>query len=144
MGINEKPKTVVISVNEKRALEFLANNQSAYDINLALIVCQLHNFKAGLLFLYEKKGMHERILQYHVDNNDHLNIMETCKRFGQTEPNLWIQALHYFSKREEFNSKDYIMQILANIEKFHLLSPLMVIKILSKNSTLTIDTVKVK
>ena len=34
-----------VSLKEKRALEFLAN--SSYDVNLALIVCQLHNFKVG-------------------------------------------------------------------------------------------------
>ena len=34
------------------------------------------------------------------------------------------------------------MQILANIEKYNLLTPLMVVKILSQNNTLTIDTVK--
>ena len=94
------------------------------------------------MFLYEKNGMHQRILQYHIENNDYVNILDTCKRNGQNDPNLWIQALQYFSKREEFNCKEYIMQILANIEKQNLLSPLMLIKILSKNSTLTIDTVK--
>jgi vacuolar protein sorting-associated protein 11 len=99
--------------------------------------------KAGMLFLYEKNGMHQRILQFHMDNNDYFNILDTCKRHGTQEPNLWIQALQYFSKREEYNCKEYIMQILANIEKNNLLPPLMVIKILSQNSTLTIDTVKV-
>jgi vacuolar protein sorting-associated protein 11 len=95
-----------------------------------------------MLFLYEKNGMYQRILQNHMDNGDYINILDTCKRYGTQEPSLWIQALQYFSKREEFSSKDYIMQILANIEKYNLLQPLMVIKILSQNSTLTIDTVK--
>ena len=35
-----------VSLKEKRALEFLAN--SSYDVNLALIVCQLHNFKVTI------------------------------------------------------------------------------------------------
>ena len=111
-----------ISLQEKRALEFLTQNHMLYDLNLALVICQLHNFKviytyfikknlfrnflssflkAGMLFLYEKNGMYQRILQYHMENNEYMNILDTCKRFGTQESTLWIQALQYFSKREE-------------------------------------------
>jgi hypothetical protein len=131
-----------MTLKEKKALEFLTSN-SNYDMNLAFCVCQLNNFKAGLLYLYEKNGMYQRILQYYIEMNDYFNVLDTCKRYGTQDSNLWIQALQYFSKREEYNCKEYIMQILAQIERFNLLTPLMVIKILSKNSTLTIDTVKV-
>lgn len=95
-----------------------------------------------MLYLYEKNGMHQRILKNYMDNDDFFNTLDTCKRYGTQDQSLWIQALQYFSKHEEFSSKDYIMQILANIDKYNLLQPLMVIKILSQNSTLTIDTVK--
>jgi hypothetical protein len=135
--------TTVASLKEKKALEFLTSNYSLYDTNLALGICQLHNFKPGLLFLYEKNGMYLRILQFYMETNDYINILDTCKRYGTHDSNLWIQALQYFSKKEEYNCNEYITQILANIEKFNLLSPLMVIKILSQNSTLTVDTVKV-
>lgn len=132
-----------LSIYEKRALDFLITNGSSYDMSLALSLCQFHQFKAGMLYLYEKNAMYPRILQYHMDHNDYINILDTCKRYGTQDPNLWIQSLQYFSKRDGYNLKDYIMQILVNIEKFNLLTPLMVIKILSQNSTLTIDTIKV-
>ena len=96
-----------------------------------------------MLYLYEKNNMYQRILQFHMDSNDYTNILDTCKRYGNQDSNLWIQALQYFSKREEYNCKEFIMQIISNIERLNLLQPLMVIKILSQNSTLTIDTVKV-
>ena len=35
----------VVSIKEKRALEFLVSNYGNYDINLALVICQLNNFK---------------------------------------------------------------------------------------------------
>lgn len=88
--------------------------------------------------------MHQKILQFYMDQNDYPLILDTCKRYGTQDTSLWIQALQYFSKREEYNCKEYITQILGNIERYNLLTPLMVIKILSQNSTLTIDTVKVK
>ena len=34
-----------ISLQEKRALEFLTQNHMLYDLNLALVICQLHNFR---------------------------------------------------------------------------------------------------
>ena len=86
--------------------------------------------------------MYLRILQFYMETNDYINILDTCKRYGTHDSNLWIQSLQYFSKKEEYNCNEYIMQILHNVEKQNLLSPLMVIKILSQNSTLTVDTVK--
>jgi hypothetical protein len=34
-----------LSLPEKRALEFLTQNYSLYEMNSALAVCQLHNFR---------------------------------------------------------------------------------------------------
>ena len=133
----------LVAAEEKRALDFLRSKEAAYDTNLALTVCQLHNFQSGMLLLFEKNGMHQRILQYHMDKSDYARVLDTCVRYGAQDANLWVQALHYFSKKEEYNCNQYIAQILANIDKQNLLSPLMVIKILSRNSTLKVDTVKV-
>lgn len=38
----------IISLQEKRALEFLTQNHMLYDMNLALGICQLHNFRVNL------------------------------------------------------------------------------------------------
>ena len=38
----------VLSLQERKALEFLTSS-SSYDINLALVICQLHNFKVYFL-----------------------------------------------------------------------------------------------
>lgn len=138
----KKPEDL-LSPYEKKALEFLASNIQSYDMNLALVICQLNNFKSGMLFLYEKNAMYQRILNYYMEQNNYFQILETCKRYGHQDPNLWIQSLQYFSKREGHNCKDYVVQILSNIEKYNLLTPLMVIKILSQNGSLTVDTVKV-
>jgi vacuolar protein sorting-associated protein 11 len=136
MQINHK-------IKEKQVMEFMQLHDASYDVNQALVVCQLYNFKAGILFLYEKNEMYQRILQYHMDNNDYENIINTCKKHYTKDYNLWIQALQYFSKREDFKCKEYIMQTIGYIDKHNLLPPLMVIKILSQNNTITLDSVKV-
>lgn len=44
--------TKSVSLKEKRAIEFLTTNPSAYDMNLALIICQLHNFRVSRFVLF--------------------------------------------------------------------------------------------
>ena len=44
---------------ERRALELLQKPQAKYDIDHALILCQMNNFKVGILFLYEKAHLYQ-------------------------------------------------------------------------------------
>jgi hypothetical protein len=41
----------VLSLQERKALEFLSTSTS-YDMNLALVICQLHNFKVAFILSY--------------------------------------------------------------------------------------------
>ncbi len=79
-----------------------------------------------------------------MDANDYESILNTCKKYDSKDLTLWINSLQYFSKREDYKCKEYISQILTYIDRYNLLSPLMVIKILSKNNTITFDTIKVR
>lgn len=88
--------------------------------------------------------MYQRILQYHMDNKDYDMILNTCKKHYTKDFNLWIHALQYFSKWEDVRCKEYIIEIVAYIDNYNLLPPLMVIKILSQNNSLTLDSVKVR
>lgn len=38
----------ISSLQERRALEFLMLNNSSYDMSLALVICQLHQFKVNI------------------------------------------------------------------------------------------------
>ena len=44
---------------ERRALELLQKPQAKYDIDHALILCQMNNFKVGILYLYEKAHLYQ-------------------------------------------------------------------------------------
>lgn len=48
VGNYRSVSTKSVTLKEKRALEFLTNNYDSYDMNLALIICQLHNFRVSL------------------------------------------------------------------------------------------------
>ncbi|KAK3746923.1 hypothetical protein RRG08_030334 [Elysia crispata] len=126
---------------ERKTLELLKNPDANYDIDQALILCQMNNFKAGILYLYEKAHLYQQILRYHMEHNEYVHVIESCKKFGQQDPQLWVQALSYFACKEE-NCKSQLMETLTHIDKKNLLPPLMVIQILAHNSTATLSVVK--
>lgn len=125
---------------ERRALELLQRPQAKYDIDHALILCQMNNFKDGILYLYGKAQLYQQIVRYHMDHNDYDSIIDTCKRY-RSEPYLWVQALTYFAQREE-DCKSHLIQVLDQIDEKNLIPPLLVIQTLAHNSTATLAVVK--
>eukprot|EP00002_Diphylleia_rotans_P002067 TRINITY_DN11279_c0_g1_i5.p1 TRINITY_DN11279_c0_g1~~TRINITY_DN11279_c0_g1_i5.p1 ORF type:complete len:734 (+),score=159.34 TRINITY_DN11279_c0_g1_i5:50-2251(+) len=114
--------------SEEKAISLLQNDQARYDVDHALGLAQARNFKAGVLYLYEKLKLYNEILQFHMDQNDHEQIMRACMKFGARDPNLWIQVLSYFAGKTELCHKE-ITEILANIDRENLLPPLLVIQV---------------
>lgn len=48
-----------------------------------------------------------------MDNKDSDEILQTCRMFGDDDPQLWIQALSYFSKlKRSGGCRSEIQQIL--------------------------------
>ena len=79
-----------------------------------------------------------------MDQNNYSEIISTCKKFFRQDSNLWIQTLQYFSKKDD-NCKEYIVDILNYIDKYDLLPPIVVIKILSQNNNnLSFDSIRVR
>eukprot|EP00057_Strongylocentrotus_purpuratus_P007251 XP_011661725.1 PREDICTED: regulator of G-protein signaling 3 [Strongylocentrotus purpuratus] len=112
-----------------------------YDIDQALVLCQMHSFQKGILYLYEKAQLYQQILHFHMEHDSYDQIIEDCKRYGNQDPNLWVQALSYFAAKEE-NCKPYIVEVLSQIDRRNLLPPLLVIQTLAHNSTATLSVIK--
>ncbi|XP_071804394.1 vacuolar protein sorting-associated protein 11 homolog [Asterias amurensis] len=125
----------------RRAMDLLQTSDDHCDIDQALVLCQMHNFKKGILFLYEKSKLYQQILHYHMENNEYDQVIDCCKRYGTQDPNLWVQTLSYFARKEE-NCKQYIIEALCQIDRHNLLPPLMVVQTLAHNSTATLSVVK--
>ncbi|XP_014678705.1 PREDICTED: vacuolar protein sorting-associated protein 11 homolog [Priapulus caudatus] len=128
-------------VKEEKILGMLQNPAAGYDIDQALVLCQMHNFRLGVLYLYEKSKLYQQILSHHMEHKEYTNIVDTCKKFGTEEPNLWVQALWYFAKTEDCY-KTYLTEVLTQIDKKNLLPPLMVVETLGQNSTATLAVIK--
>lgn len=116
---------------ERRIMGILSSSHFSYDNDHALVLCQLHNFRRGTLHLYERKGLHSQILKLHIELNDVEAALDTCRKYGPQDPNLWIQALQLIGNVEDQKAKEeHIGEILETIEEQGLMSPLMVIRTL--------------
>ncbi|XP_046856298.1 vacuolar protein sorting-associated protein 11 homolog [Xenia sp. Carnegie-2017] len=128
---------------EAKALSLLQNFEGKYEIDNdhAMVLSQMHNFKAGILLLYEKSKLFHQILRYHMEHDEHVNVMETCRKYGSQDSNLWVQALSYFASKEN-DCRKYIMEVLNYIDRHNLLPPLLVLQTLAHSSTATLSVVK--
>lgn len=93
----------------KKTLKLLQNPDVKYDKAQALVVCHMHGFSDGILYLYEEQKLYQQILRYcvaivlgsvcdcffrhHMSKGDSEAVLTCCKRFGHQEPSLWVQAL---------------------------------------------------
>jgi len=127
--------------NQKMALELLKRPGANFDLDHALVLTKMYDFKEGVLYLYEKVKLFKEIVQYHMDNNEYANVLACCKKYGDKDPNLWVHVLSYFAQKDDDCQKE-IVEILNTIDKKNLLPPLQVIQILSKSKTVTLSVVK--
>ncbi|UJR32086.1 hypothetical protein I4U23_019554 [Adineta vaga] len=127
----------------QQILSLLQNPKIGIDVTRAMVVCQKYNFKPGVICLYDKARLYQQILQYQMENKDDDEIVATCRKYGDEDPQLWIQALSYFSKLKRADGcRKEIQQILKYIDEKDLLSPLLVIQTLSNNESTSLDLLK--
>eukprot|EP00164_Ancoracysta_twista_P003478 GFYU01004640.1.p1 GENE.GFYU01004640.1~~GFYU01004640.1.p1 ORF type:complete len:938 (-),score=267.55 GFYU01004640.1:157-2970(-) len=138
---NDPQKETKVRDRRDKALALLRNEHSNYDPDHALLLCQLHEFKPGLLCLYQKLKLYQHILELHMESRDPDAVLKICKRDGDKDPNLWVQALTYFVKLDGDWERE-IRDILSSIERENLLSPLLVIQLLSEDPNIKLGVVK--
>ncbi|XP_077221969.1 vacuolar protein sorting 11 [Tasmannia lanceolata] len=119
--------------------------QPLYDVDLALILCEMNVFKEGLLFLYEKMKLYKEVIACYMQSHDHDGLIACCKRLGDSskggDPSLWGDLLKYFGELGEDCSKE-VKEVLTFIERDDILPPIMVLQTLSRNPCLTLSVVK--
>ncbi|EFA75946.1 RING zinc finger-containing protein [Heterostelium album PN500] len=125
----------------EKAYEFLTSPKSKFDEDHALILAQVHNWKKGILYLYEKLKLYNEIIEYHMENEDFDGLIKSCKKYGDQDPNLWVQVLSYFATHQK-NCQNEITEVLTNIDRDNLIPPLLVIQILAQNKYTTLQVIK--
>uniref|UniRef100_A0A3Q3AAW1 VPS11 core subunit of CORVET and HOPS complexes n=1 Tax=Kryptolebias marmoratus TaxID=37003 RepID=A0A3Q3AAW1_KRYMA len=127
------------NILQEEALSLLRSNNTVFD--KALVLCQMHNFKEGILYLYEKGKLYQQIMHHHMQNEEYGKVVQACKQYGEQECCLWEQALGYFARKEE-DCKAYISEVLRHIDQKNLMPPLLVVQTLAHNSTATLSVIK--
>jgi vacuolar protein sorting-associated protein 11 len=116
-----------------------------YDVDLALILCEINGYKNGLLFLYEKMKLYKEVIVCYMQAHDHAGLIACCKKLSDSsqgeDPTLWGDLLKYFGELGEDCSKE-VKEVLAYVEKDDILPPIVVLQTLSKNPCLTLSVVK--
>ncbi|ONK75987.1 uncharacterized protein A4U43_C03F22650 [Asparagus officinalis] len=116
-----------------------------YDLDLAIILCEMNAFKDGLLFLYEKMKLYKEVIACYMQAHDHEGLIQCCKKLGDStqggDPSLFADLLKYFGELGEDCSKE-VKEILTYIERDDVLPPIVVLQTLSKNPCLTLSVVK--
>lgn len=136
---NTKELEIQKEKRQKKAMEILVSNK--YDADHALVLCQTHDFKIGVLYLYEKMQLYQEIMKYYMQNNEYGQVVESAKKYGKKDSYLWIEALSYFAGVEE-DCETEIKEVLKNIDEENLLPPLRVVQILSQKKSCTLSVIK--
>ncbi|KAJ3043409.1 Vacuolar protein sorting-associated protein 11 [Rhizophlyctis rosea] len=147
--IDDGVRTISGEWREKIMLLF-QNERAVVDLDQALVFCKTHNFKEGILYLYERMGLHKDILQYHIDEQDPKAVIATCKQYGDADSTLWTHALSYFAEKGTHPSASLgpdqcppeLLEVLNTIDRRNLLPPLQVVQVLSKNASVTVGMVR--
>lgn len=77
-----------------------------------------------------------------MDHEAYGLVVDTCRKHGAKDHSLWQHAL-VFLARAETDCREHIQQVLNHIDNHNLLPPLLVVQLLSRNSSVTLSVVKV-
>ncbi|XP_073759939.1 vacuolar protein sorting-associated protein 11 homolog isoform X2 [Callorhinus ursinus] len=123
------------------AISLLKSGRFCDVFDKALVLCQMHDFQDGVLYLYEQGKLFQQIMHYHMQHEQYRQVVAVCERHGEQEPSLWEQALSYFARKEE-DCKEYVAAVLKHIENKNLMPPLLVVQTLAHNSTATLSVIR--
>mmetsp|Transcript_24 Transcript_24/g.67 ORF Transcript_24/g.67 Transcript_24/m.67 type:complete len:963 (-) Transcript_24:145-3033(-) len=117
-----------------------------YDPEHMLVLCRMHSFQEGLIFIYEQKRLYREVLEIYMAEEDHSGLIDACIRLGDAaqggDPQLWTEVLAYFAERPGEECTAQLKEVLEYIEAGNLLPPLVVLQTLAKNPALKMGIVK--
>lgn len=56
--------------------------QPKYDPEHALVLCRQHNYRPGLVLLYDKKRLHREVLTVYMEAQDYDGLIAACIQYG--------------------------------------------------------------
>ncbi|KAK2754845.1 hypothetical protein FQN54_006738 [Arachnomyces sp. PD_36] len=135
--------------SEKREWEGKAKNLiQGKDIPIStsnvLLLSDLSNFTEGTTLVREQEGLRSDIFRSYTSAKDTAGVIRALKKYGPEEPQLYIDALAYFSSSPKILAEagDELDAVLRRIDEDGLMAPLQVVRTLSNNGVVTMGMVK--
>jgi hypothetical protein len=122
----------------------LLQSDLPYDTMHALLLCSINGFTDGSVRLWERLGMYEDVLRYHMDAGNGDKVIKSLDQYGEEHPHLYPMVLRWITGSAqvlEQHGKD-LPRILAEIDERRILPPLTVVQILSRNGVASVGNVK--
>eukprot|EP00270_Netrium_digitus_P012476 TRINITY_DN4051_c0_g1_i1.p1 TRINITY_DN4051_c0_g1~~TRINITY_DN4051_c0_g1_i1.p1 ORF type:complete len:472 (+),score=165.09 TRINITY_DN4051_c0_g1_i1:127-1416(+) len=118
-----------------------------YDADVAVLLCEMHGFREGLLFLYERMKLHKEVMACYMQDGDTKGLVQCCKKLADMDrggdASLWADVLEYLGETEAGGEcAEEVKEVLEHLERDVVLPPLMILQTLAKNKKLTLAVVK--
>lgn len=107
--------------------DLLDKHYKSIDQNQVLILCRLHDYLPGILWVYEGDQLYHLIVRHYLKQGEYNKLLDTCARLGEKSPTLWLQALTGL-RDDPKAPPDLLTEILGVIGQKKLQSPLQVLK----------------
>lgn len=126
-------------VDENLAL--LADPAARYDADQALALVQMHEFREGMMFLYDRLSMYSMMLKQLVTHGDPAGLIRFCQEHAAQDPSLWIQLITFYAEAPAVDTQQ-ITSLLEFVREHRTLSPLLVVQILAKSPQIQLGVVR--
>lgn len=122
----------------------MALTQIPVSTSNVLLLSDLSNFREGTTLVREQQGLCSDIFRSYTSAKDTAGVIKALRKYGPQEPQLYIDALAYFSSSPKIleEAGDELHEVLRKIDKDGLMAPLQVIQALSNNAVVTMGMIK--
>lgn len=149
---------------KEKALRLLQSSHLPYDPTHALMLCSSYMYTPGLVLLWEKLGMYEDVLRFWMEKHDSevrdsvevedkesragtsapTQVISALRQYGPAHPHLYPLVLRFLTSTPELLStyQADLEDILEHVEREHIMPPMSVVKVLSRNGVASVGLVK--
>lgn len=131
-----------------RVLQLLnASPRIPLDLMHALIVCSTNGFTEGLVCIWEKMGMYDDVLRYHMESSaagSSSKVIHYLDLYGPTNRQLYPLVLRYLTSSAELLSEHTsdLKRLLDVVDSERIMPPLAVVQLLGRNGVASVGIVK--
>ncbi|EER40960.1 vacuolar sorting protein [Histoplasma capsulatum H143] len=128
---------------EGKAKKLIEGKNIPVSTSNVLLLSDLSNFREGTTLVREQQGLCSDIFRSYTSAKDTAGVIKALRKYGPHEPQLYIDALAYFSSSPKIleEAGDELHEELRKIDKDGLMAPLQVIQALSNNAVVTMGMI---